>query len=116
MGDAASVLHRLEQLPVSEVKKRGWKAVMRLVSDKGAVVVTNHDQPEAVIVPIAEYARLREAARQRAGQLDTVEEALRQEWQQRLARLNQPGARTAVDTLLQGPITLGGTVKAGEGW
>lgn len=116
MGDTTNVLDRLEQLPVSEVKKRGWKAVMRLVSDKGAVVVTNHDQPEAVIVPTAEYARLREVARERAGRLDTAEDALRQEWQQRLAVLTQPATRTAVDTLLQGPITLGGTAKAGEGW
>jgi prevent-host-death family protein len=41
--------------PASEVKKLGWRGVMKAISRKGKVVVTNHSEPEAVILSIEEY-------------------------------------------------------------
>lgn len=116
MGKVPSVLEGLQQLPVSEVKKRGWKGVMRLVGDKGPLVVTNHDQPDAVVVPIGEYVRLRDLARKKAANLDTSEATVRAEWQRRMAWLREPGSDDFLRSLVNGPSTLQGDVKAGEGW
>ena len=41
---------QLPTVPASDVKKRGWRGVMRTLVKDGAVVVTNHDEPEAVIL------------------------------------------------------------------
>lgn len=114
MTVASNHLQGLSTVAASDVKKRGWKGIMRLLAEKGPVLVTNHDQPDAVIVPTIEYERLRELARQQAQRLDTAEEALRAEWDQRLASLNGPGAREQMDRLMSGPLKLHGQVKAGE--
>ena len=44
----------LPRTPASDVKKLGWRGVMKAVGLRGKVVVTNHNQPDAVILPIAE--------------------------------------------------------------
>lgn len=116
MSTPSSAFDRLEPLPASEIKKRGWKGVMRLVSAKGPVVITNHHQPEAVVVPIAEYERLQKAVSEQTARIRNAEDTLREQWTQRLASLNHPRGRNAMDTLLEGPLRLRGTVKAGDGW
>lgn len=114
-----AVVNHLEGLPqvaASDVKKRGWKGIMRLLGDKGPVLVTNHEQPDAVIVPTAEYERLREISRKEAAQLDATEDALRAEWDRRMAWLGEPGANAFLRSLVREPLRLNGEVKAGKGW
>ena len=55
----------LDQLPVAPASsvKDGWRGMMRALSAEGRLLITNHNQPEAVILSTAEYARLLEAAR-----------------------------------------------------
>lgn len=48
----------LERAPASDIKTKGWPGVMRLVRANGALVVTNHNHPEAVIVDADHYLRL----------------------------------------------------------
>ena len=43
-------------------QKDGWRGMMRALSAEGRLLITNHNQPEAVILSTAEYARLLEAA------------------------------------------------------
>ena len=67
---APARLPPLDQLPVapaSSVKKDGWRGMMRALSAEGRLLITNHNQPEAVILSTAEYARLLEAARRQPG-------------------------------------------------
>ena len=42
----------LPTVPAADVKKRGWRGLMRRLEREGPLVVTNHDEPEAVIVPV----------------------------------------------------------------
>jgi len=48
----------LEKAPASDIKTKGWPGLMRKVRANGAVVVTNHNYPEAVVVDAEEYRRL----------------------------------------------------------
>lgn len=52
----------LEKTPASDVKAKGWPELMRKVARLGAVVVTNHNHPQAVVVSAEEYQRLVTAA------------------------------------------------------
>lgn len=48
----------LEKATASSVKTRGWPSLMRTVREKQALVITNHNHPEAVIVDIKAYQEL----------------------------------------------------------
>ena len=52
----------LEKTPASDVKAKGWPDLMRKVAKLGAVMVTNHNHPQAVVVSAEEYQRLVEQA------------------------------------------------------
>ena len=61
MGRAMELLLDLPELqttPAAEVKVKGWPSLMRKVRARGAVVITNHSHPEAVVVDAGEYRRL----------------------------------------------------------
>lgn len=49
-------MEALPRVPASDVKRRGWRGVMWTLREEGAVLVTNHDRPEAVILTAAAYA------------------------------------------------------------
>ncbi len=112
----ALALDRLEQLPrtpASDVKKLGWRGVMRTVGREGKVLVTNHDQPEAVILSTDEYQRLMQAAASAQAQQDAALGALRQRFDERLAALARPDAADRLRAVLAAPGALQGQVKAG---
>lgn len=48
----------LEKTPAAEVKVKGWPSLMRKVRARGAVVITNHNHPEAVVMEAEAYRRL----------------------------------------------------------
>ena len=108
-----NALERLPHLPASDVKKRGWRGVMREVRDHRAVVVTNHEEPEAVILPAAEYARLLERLEPDAPDASALA-ALRRRFDERLAALRAPDAGTRLRSIVRGETRLRGKVKAGD--
>ena len=61
----------LPHTPASDVKKFGWRALMKAIAAKGKVVVTNHNEPQAVILSMEAYDAIleafRAAARKRPG-------------------------------------------------
>lgn len=69
----------LERTAASDVKAKGWPELMRKVIKSGAVVITNHNHPQAVVVSAEEYQRLVEqaagssAAAQRAQSLQQLQ-------------------------------------------
>ena len=105
----------LPQVPAADMKRRGWRGIMREVASRGSVLVTNHAQPEAVIVPAAEYVRLLEIAKGAESKTETELDALRLRFDKRLAALAAPAAGDRLRAVMSKPATLRGRVKAGTG-
>lgn len=105
----------LPRLPASDVKKRGWRGVIRAVGKQGAVLVTNHGEPEAVVVSAAEYAALMELAKQVESRTESELESLRRRFDERLAALDARDAGDRLRSVIRDPAVLGGKVKAGTG-
>lgn len=108
------ILENLPQTPASDVKKLGWRGVMRAIGRTGKVVVTNHSEPEAVILSAEEYGRIQRALDDAGAKQESALEALRSRFDERLAALQAEDASDRLRALMQGPTTLGGKVKAGE--
>ena len=111
----AQSLARLPVAPASAVKKDGWRGIVRtLAAGEGRLLVTNHNEPEAVILSIAEYTGMvdaLQAAREAAP--DPMAE-LRQRFDQRLAALKDASAADRLRDIMRNPGKLDGGVKAGS--
>jgi PHD/YefM family antitoxin component YafN of YafNO toxin-antitoxin module len=105
---------RLSKVPASDVKRRGWRGVMRTLSVHGAVLITNHDQPEAVILAPDAYASLLAQAKQAEARIESDLALLRHQFDERLAALTKPGADQRLRSIMRSPIRLRGSVKAGK--
>lgn len=106
----------LPRTPASDVKKLGWRGVMKAVGRRGKVVVTNHDEPEAVILSIAEYDQIVLALEAAAARTEPALEALRERFDVRLASLQVADAGERLRAVMRGPAKLGGKAKAGKGY
>ncbi|MCV6903049.1 MAG: hypothetical protein NTT76_10085 [Achromobacter xylosoxidans] len=111
----AEPVARLLAKPASSVKKDGWRGVVRsLAAGDGKLVVTNHDQPEAVIMTVAEYTRLTDALRAAQAAAPDPVEALRRGFDERLAALTAADAADRLRSIMDSPGPLAGRVKAGS--
>ena len=106
----------LSRLPASDVKRRGWRGVMRTLSVEGTVLVTNHNQPEAVILAADAYANLLEQAKQAESRIESDLALLRRRFDERLAVLRKPDAGRRLRSVMRGPARLRGKVKAGRSY
>lgn len=109
-------LSSLQSLPASDVKKRGWRSVMRMVDERGTVVVTNHDEPQAVILTIRGYEKLLEIARETESRTASELDGLRRGFDERLAALRRKGAGDRLRSVMRRPARMQGRVKAGTGY
>ena len=109
-------LEQLPRTPASDVKKLGWRGVMKAVARSGKVLVTNHDTPEAVILSAQEYTAILALLREAAARDEAALEALRRKFDERLVSLQAPDAGEKLDAIFDGPLKLGGKVIAGEGY
>ncbi|WZB61345.1 type II toxin-antitoxin system prevent-host-death family antitoxin [Achromobacter xylosoxidans] len=91
--------------PASSVKKDGWRGMMRALSTEGRLLITNHNQPEAVILSTAEYARLLEAARAANQAMPDPLAELRRRFDERLAALDDEQAGDRLRDLMRSPGT-----------
>ncbi len=106
----------LPRIPASDVKKRGWRGVMRAITSKGPVIVTNHSEPEAVILAAQDYARLLTIVKATEATTESTLEALRHRFDERLAALKKPAAGDRLRAVSRSPAKLRGKVKAGTGY
>ena len=106
----------LSRVPASDVKRRGWRGMMRTLSIEGAILVTNHDQPEAVILAADAYANLLERAKQAESRVESDLALLRSRFDERLAALRKPDAGERLRSVMQSPAKLRGKVKAGTSY
>lgn len=111
---ALADIDSLPRTPASDVKKLGWRGVMRNVARDGRVVVTNHAQPEAVILSVDEYQTMISALHSKAERDQQALETLRHEFDQRLACLNTPDAGKKIDALFAQPFSFNGKVFTGK--
>lgn len=106
----------LPTTPASDVKKLGWRGVMRGVHKSGRVAVTHHDVPEAVILSVEEYAAIAQALEAAKGRDQATLEALRKRFDQRLKALHEPDAGDRLRAAARTPVKLRGKVKAGTSY
>jgi len=106
----------LPKTPASDVKKHGWRGVMRDVRKSGRVVVTNHDTPEAVILSASEYEAILQALEEAKGRDQMTLDALRKRFDERLKVLKAPDAAAKLLAAARTPVKLHGKVKAGQSY
>lgn len=114
MSTQFEAISELPTATASTIKREGWKGVMRSLSGVGRLVVTNHNEPEAVILTTQEYDRIIKAARAAANAINDPLQALRDRFDARLATLDTPDAGNRLRALMSNPGVLGGQVKVGE--
>ena len=109
-------LAKLPRTPASDLKKLGWRGIMNALRNKGKLVVTNHDEPEAVIIPVAEYDAIMQLVEQAEAQTESTLANLRRTFDERLSVLQGRSAATRLQSTMRGRAKLGGKVKAGSGY
>jgi PHD/YefM family antitoxin component YafN of YafNO toxin-antitoxin module len=90
--------------------------MMNALRSKGKLLVTNHDEPEAVIIPVAEYAALMQIVAQAQAQTESALAGLRRSFDERLSVLQGQSAATRLQSTVRGRAKLGGKVKVGSGY
>jgi prevent-host-death family protein len=90
--------------------------MMNALRSKGKLLVTNHDEPEAVIIPVAEYNALMQLVEQSEAQTEAALTGLRRSFDVRLSVLQDRSAATRLQSTIRGRAKLGGKVKAGSGY
>lgn len=116
MATKVDPLEGLEQLPATEVKTRGWRGVMKAVAPRGKVVVTNHNEPEAVILSAGEYVRIMAIVAQVEAASNDVLEVLRRRFDERLAALQVPDAGDRLRAVMAAPARGDAALEAGSGF
>lgn len=117
-GDAAPAVH-LEGMPhkaVSELKREGWRGLMRSVGSAGQVVMTNHARPEAVVLSMSAYRRLAEQASRAAREDALALENLSRAFDEELAALRQADAGARLRQAFNKPLRMKGKLSAGRGF
>lgn len=109
-------LEHLQRKPVSDVKREGWRGVMRGLGAAGKLLMTNHDQPEAVILSVPEFRRLTELAESALREQERKLDALTQAFDAELAVLQQADAGSRLRQAFDAPLALKGQVIAGRGY
>ena len=89
---------------------------MRTITTSGPVVVTNHSEPEAVIISAQDYELLINAIKASESRIADGLDTLRQQFDERLAVLRQNDAGDRLRAVSKRPATLRGKVKAGAGY
>jgi len=84
------------------------------IGREGKVVVTNHNEPEAVILSAAEYGAIKQALQDAASRTQPALDMLRQHFDDRLGSLQAADAGERLRALARSPAQLGGKVRAGD--
>jgi PHD/YefM family antitoxin component YafN of YafNO toxin-antitoxin module len=107
-------LEKLPRTPASDLKKLGWRGMMSALRSKGKILVTNHNEPEAVIIPVEEYDDLLRLAEQSEAQTEAALANLRHSFDERLSVLQGQSAATRLQSTIRARAKLDGKVKAGS--
>lgn len=111
-----NTLEALPTAPASDVKRIGWRGLMKAVDQQGMVVVTNHGEPDAVILSTETYEAMLQVVRDVEARRDDALDALRHRFDERLSALQVADAGNRLRALMDTPVRLDGEVKAGTGF
>ncbi len=106
-------LDDLSRTAASSLKKVGWRGVMDELRAAGRLLVTNHEKPEAVILPVADYEAFMTILQQSEARNEAALAVLRERFDERLAVLQERSAGARLRAAIKAPARLGGKVKAG---
>jgi prevent-host-death family protein len=109
-------LDELPRTPASALKKLGWRGMMNALRSKGTLLVTNHNEPEAVIISVEEYDALMRIVAQSAARTESALAELRRSFDERLSVLQDQSAAARLRSGIRGAARLRGKVKAGTGY
>ena len=112
---AETALEHLQRKPVSDVKRDGWRGVMKDVDAAGKLLMTNHDRPEAVILSLPEFRRLSELAEGALRDQERQLQALSRAFDAELSVLKQADAGSRLRQAFGAPLKLKGKPIAGRG-
>jgi PHD/YefM family antitoxin component YafN of YafNO toxin-antitoxin module len=90
--------------------------MMSALRSKGKLLVTNHEEPEAVIISVPEYDALMHLVEQSETQTESALAVLRQSFDERLSVLQGRSAAVRLRSTIRGRAKLAGKVKAGSGY
>lgn len=90
--------------------------MMNTLRSKGKLLVTNHDEPEAVIIPVEEYDALMQIVEQSEAQAESALAGLRKSFDERLAVLQDRSVADRLQSAIRRRTKLDGKVKAGSGY
>ena len=114
--DSDPALVQMQRKPVSDVKREGWRGIMRSVDVAGKLLMTNHDQPEAVILSLQAYRQLTDMAARAQRDSQNKLERLSRAFDAELAVLKQPDAGDRLRGAFGAPLALDGKVVAGRSY
>ena len=112
---ALETINDLPRTAASDVKKLGWRGAMKAVDRAGKVVVTHHDEPQAVILSTAAYHEILQALQQARAKNQSALETLRHRFDDRLASLQEADAGKRLRMIIRGRVRLGGKVSSDRG-
>ncbi|MRD49762.1 type II toxin-antitoxin system prevent-host-death family antitoxin [Caenimonas koreensis] len=105
----------LDQLPrqtVSDVKNK-WREVVRGLRETGSVAITNHAEVEFVLLDVSTYRQLVAGADAMRTRERAVLEQLADDFDRRLAVLQQPDSSQKIDAIFASGGKLVNRPKAG---
>lgn len=108
----APMLRQMDTTRATEVKTKGWTTLVRNVRAKKAVLITNRNHPEVVVLDVDAYEKLLGAAQKGASETTRESVLTRLQWQfdGYLASLNESDR---LSTLLRAPAPVGKKIKLG---
>lgn len=115
IAGAPQVFADLRQTTATAVKTGGWSSVAQSAREAGAVVVTSHNKPDAVVLSPEEFARLKGLAEREAQREQRMLDELNARFDARMQALQAPGMGQRMADFMQKPVRLNGRVRAGEG-
>lgn len=113
-----AIPERSDALPTatsSDIKREGWRALVRLVSVKGFVAITANRRREVVVIETQAYDRLVDelTALRKATQPAVAE--LEAQFAKRIARMADPDVDARLRVLFTNPVDHQGRVRVGRG-
>lgn len=113
MSAVAIDIEALPQREATEVKNK-WGSVVRQVKAQGRVAITNHKEPELVVMSAEEYGRLMASLAEAAVHRERILASLAARFDESLAKLQAPDAHERIDRFFAMSSEVETGVIAGE--
>ena len=111
----SQAIYALQSTPATSIKG-SWRDVVKSVQKSGRLVVTNHKEPEVVILSLEAYTTLTRAAGEGEIARQTALDALSKRFDEQLASFEDSNAADRLHNMMTNPAKLAGKLKAGASY